>query len=382
MSRLSIWNSGIKANDYKFIDRTISENFGIGGTAAYLHLYQGVYQQSDPTFNTDGTTTPAIDASDPNAIANSVSSVTSIQDVLFLENRDRKYDPNVYELRTIYNIGDSDFDLRQFGMFLTNDTYFLYFHFNDMISQIGRKIMVGDVIELPHQRDEFQLNGGPATNKFYVVEDANRASDGYSITWWSHIWRVKCSPMPASQEYSDILAQQAVNPLGLPMTLANGTAATLGDLMSTLGTDLGLNEQIVDDAKANFVRRYFETQQFWYIPGTTSELGVANPWVFAGDGTPPDGALLVGQGNSFPQNPNQGDYYLRTDYMPSVLFMFDSNKWRRQEVDWRGVEWSIAHRHLKSFINNDNTTTADDGETFPEKVNLSKTIVRPGIDFT
>lgn len=382
MPRLSIWNSGQKANDYKFIDRSVSEFFGAGGTAAYIHAYLGVYDQAAPGFNADGTQSPVVDPADP-LQANATSNVTSIQDVLFLENRDRRYDPTVYEMRTIYNVGDSDFDLRQFGMFLTNDTYFLEFHFNDMIALLGRKIMIGDVIELPHQRDEFLLNGGPAINQFYVVEDANRASDGYSATWWYHIWRVKVSPMPASQEYQDILAQQATNPLGLPMTLANGAAASLGSLMSTLGTDLNLNEAIVDAAKANFTKRYFETQQFWIKPGTGSELGVANPWVFSGDGIPPNGAILVGQGTQFPRQPVQDDYYLRTDYMPAVLFQFDAQKWRRQEVDWRGTEWNVAHRLLRDFIGigDVETTTYEDGTVAKIKTNLSKVVTRPGVDF-
>jgi len=351
----------------------------VGGTAAYLHLYVGPYAQANPTTNVDGTTSPAVDPNDPTAPQ--TPNITGIEDVLFLENRDVMYDPNIYELRTIYNIGDVDFDLKQFGLFLTSDTYFLEFHFNDMIAKIGRKIIAGDVIELPHRRDEFLLNGGPATNKFYVVEDANFASDGYSVTWFYHIWRVKVVPMPASQQYSDILNQTAVNPLGLPITNADGSPATLGSLMSDMAANLEINEAVVADAKANFVKRYFETQQFWYIPGTTGPDGYSYPWIYTGDGIPPDGAILTGKGFSFPTNPNQGDFYLRLDYHPAVLYQYQGIKWQRQEVDYRGYEWQMASRHLLSFINNNNTATFDDGETAPEKVNLSKTITRPGIDF-
>jgi len=41
--------------------------------------------------------------------------------------------------------------------------------------------------------------------KFYQIEDANRASEGFSPTWWPHIWRVKISPIVDSQEFSDLL---------------------------------------------------------------------------------------------------------------------------------------------------------------------------------
>ena len=380
VSGFSIWNSGRRGEDYEFFDRTISEYFFVGGTAAYIHLYQGVYDQAAPVFDADGTPIlPAVNTVNPTGPE--TPSDLSIQDVLFLENRDRKYDTTIFELRTIYNVGDSDFDLRQFGMFLTNDTYFLEFHYNDMIALLGRKLMTGDVIELPHQRDEFLLDETPAINKYYQVEDANRASSGYSATWYYHIWRCKVTPMPASQEFHDILNKQSINPLGLPMFNADGSPATLGGLMGTLVTDLGINEAVVNNAIANFTKRYFETQQYWFQPGTTSETGAENPWVFCGDGIPPNGAVLVGQGNTFPLSPTQNEYYLRTDYCPPVLYMYSNNQWRRQEIDWRGTSWNVAHRLLESFINNDTIATYDDGETGPEKVNLSQTIMRPNVDF-
>ena len=66
--------------------------------------------------------------------------------------------------------------------------------------------MPGDVLELPHLRDDLLLNHDRnAINKFYVVQDANRGSEGYSQTWYSHIWRVKVTPLTDTQEYADIL---------------------------------------------------------------------------------------------------------------------------------------------------------------------------------
>lgn len=378
MGRLTIWNSGRRSSDYKFFDRTISNFFSHGGTSALIHLYLGVHEQGTPTHNLDGTTSPAADPANPTA--DTPANVTGIQDVLFLENRDRKYSTEVYELPCIYNVGDSDFDLRQFGLFLTNDTYFIEFHFNDMIAVLGRKIMPGDVLELPHQRDEFLLNDGPATNKFYLVEDANRASDGYSATWFSHIWRVKVSPMPASQEYQDILNQQQTNPLGLPATNADGTPTTLNGALSSVAVDLGLNEAVVNAARDQLIRRNFETQQFWFLPGTTDEAGAENPWVYAGDGIPPNGAVPLGQGTSFPTGAAQGAYFLRTDYVPAALYMLDGGRWRRQEINWRNT-WSMAHRILESFVNDRAVVTQEDGNEVPEKVNLSKTVTRPGVDF-
>lgn len=369
MTRLSPWGSGRKTFDFKFFDRTISEFFSIGGTAVYVHLFVQPYTQNpvNGTDNDMSVYTPPL----PNGQQPTIVNQSSIQDVLFLENRDRQYSNRIYELRGIYNVNEIDFDLRQFGLFITNDTMFVEFHMRDMVALCGRRLIAGDVLEFPHQRDEYLLNGGPAINKFYVVEDANRASDGYSATWYPHIWRVKCSPMPATQEYQDILNQQAKNPFGMDQ-------GTIGSLMSTLATEMGINQEIFDAAQIQVPARYYETQQFWIVPGT--ETGKEAPWIFAGDGIPPNGAISSGSGNMFPLGPSNGEYYLRTDYCPPTLFMYDQNQWIIQEVDWRGSEWNVAHRLLESFINNNNITTNQDGSMIPEKVNASQAL-KPTADF-
>lgn len=353
MPRLSLWNSGKKGNTYRFMDRAISEWFGISGTAIYVHMYQGHHQQGE-----DAPSGP--------------SAVTSIQDVLLMENRDRKYSDEVFELRGVYNINDSDFDMRQFAMFLGNDALFIEFHLNDCLAQLGRKLMSGDVIELPHLRDDALLDDeAPAINKFYVVEDVNKAADGYSPTWFPHILRVKVSPMTAAQEYQDILDKQAKDPFGFD-------SGVLGDVMSSLGREMGINEAIVDAAKLSVKGRNFETRQFYVVPG--DELTSQLPWVFAGDGVPPNGAELVGSGNQFPTGATDGDYYLRTDYEPKTLFRRKAGRWTIQEQDYREGSWSAARRLLEGFINNNRTTTFDDGSTADVKTSLHKA-VKPGADF-
>jgi hypothetical protein len=369
LSRLSIWDSGKKSFDYRFIDREISEYCFVGGTAVYCHLYLGPHQQTYDMLNRDGSTIPAYDPNNPPPQP-VTGNVSSIQDVLFLENRDRKYSDVVYELRGVYNVNDIDFNLTQFGLFLQSDTLFIEFHLNDMIALLGRKLMPGDVLELPHRRDDTLDMDASAINKFYVVEDASRPAGGYSATWWPHMWRVKCSPMPASQEFQDILNQQAQNPLGFDQ-------GTIGSLMSTIATELGIDEAVVDQAKIDVPARYFDTRQFWMV---VPEAGSNDyPWVFAGDGIPPNGAVPLGSGTRFPDGPSEGDYYLRTDYRPATLFMFHNNAWRMQEQDFRQKDWSAAHRLLESFIGTTTVSIFPD-YTAPEQVNLSR-VIKPRADF-
>ena len=284
-----------------------------------------------------------------------------IQDPLYLQNTSNKYDTVVYEMRMCYQMADNDIDLTQFGL-MSTDVIYGEVHLNDMLAMIGRKIYAGDVIELPNERDDALLDpNSPAMNRFFVVQDAYRAASGYSATWFPHIWRFKMTPMPASPEYADIL--------NAPITDAYGIAipgTTVGGAISNLDVLMAINEEIVLQAEERVFKKNFETRQFYVVQPDT---GRQYPWIFAGDGIPPNGAQLAGSGSTFPTTPAKGDYYLRTDYSPHALFMWN-NGWDMQEQDYRLERWDAASRTLLSFINNKNITIMDDGTTFTEKTSL------------
>lgn len=194
MPKLSLYRPN-KQNDYRFFDRTISEQLTVGGTDLYIHKYLG-----------PNAATPSVDYTQPQY---DVLRPENIQDLLFLENRDRVYDTNVYRLRGHYNVQNLDFDLSQFGLFLNNDIIFVVVHYNDMIDIMGRKLMVGDVLELPHLVDYNPLRDTipVALKRFYQITDSNYASEGFSQTWYPHLWRIKCEPLVDSQEFSQILQE-------------------------------------------------------------------------------------------------------------------------------------------------------------------------------
>ena len=76
MPRLSLWRED-KGNDYHFIDGVVKEQFLVGGTGILIHKYLGPQE-----------TGPSDDPSQPNNQASGTTNETSIQDVLFLENRE------------------------------------------------------------------------------------------------------------------------------------------------------------------------------------------------------------------------------------------------------------------------------------------------------
>ena len=69
------------------------------------------------------------------------------------------------------------------------------------------------------------------------------------------------------------------------------------------------------------------------------------------------GGTIVGSGDTFPQGGvSDGDYFLRTDFIPDRLFQKSGNRWVRMEDETR-QKWTSANRVLKNFINNDNVAS-------------------------
>ena len=370
MPRLSIFKPE-KGNDYKFFDRNIKEMFTVGGTDLHFHKYVGPYDQGDT--NKDGPASPT----NPQYSGDSLNE-TTIQDLLFLENRDRKYDDDIYIVRGIYNLQDADFNLSQFGMFLQNDTLFLTVHLNDMVERIGRKPMAGDVIELPHMKEDYSLDESIpiALKRFYVVEDVNRAAEGFSQTWWPHLLRLKMKSLVDSQEYRDILGDAT-------------TAGSLASYMSTYNKEKSINEQVVAQAEQDAPKSGFNYKQYYVAPidergnirtdninteeqrasgdktvNATIETPESSHYGFYmdGDGIAPNGNP-AGFGISFPNaNVDKGDYFLRTDYLPNRLFRFDGTRWVKIE-DSRG-------NYETSFVNNSTTSTIN-GLTVGQRQSLT-----------
>ena len=289
MPRLSLYRPE-KQNDYRFIDRTVAEMFQAGATDLYLHKYLGPTDQgpsADPT-------QPQYDKLDP----------THIQDLLFLENRDRTYEPDIIRIRGHYNVQNLDFDLSQFGLFLNNDILFITIHYNTMIELVGRKLMVGDVLELPHLLDYNPLNEliPVSLRRFYQVTDGNYASEGFSPTWFPHLWRVKCEPLVNSQEFSQILAQPTstdnylgpwnatqVYPPGYVITFGDtnytstqevpagtmppnatywalDTQQNLKDILSTYNKNIAINDAVLAEAARQLPKSGYDNTKLYIVP--------------------------------------------------------------------------------------------------------------------
>jgi len=393
-----------KGNDFKFIDRVINEQFQVGGTDIYIHKYLGPLSPDE----VGGEATPTT----PNTSGNLIPEL-GIQDVLLMENRDRKYDPDVYIVRGIYTMQDLDFNLTQFGIMLNNDNIMMHFHIKSSVDALSRKLMAGDVLELPHLQDEYGLDQDNirALKRFYVVQEVTRPAAGFSPTWYPHLLKAKCAPLVDSQEFNEILDVDS----------GNGDGSTLRDLLSTYSKSIEINNQIIAQAEADAPQSGYDTTGYYVLPlKEDKKLDVADVsnieydasvdnaaydasivlqspsrdlyvGYLTGDGIPPNGAPF-GQGILFPSNPINGQFYLRTDYLPNRLFRHDGQHWKMFEQNVRmtmnnigNTDYAAINNGAKvrktqktGFINN-NTTSTIAGKVVTERQALSK-VLKPKAD--
>lgn len=384
MPRISLWNPQ-KGHDYNFIDRTIGENFRISGDGILVHMYEG------PTTDAEG---------------NTDTSLTTIQDVLFLTNNNRKYNPNVIDLRGHHQPQDVNYDLSQFGIFLSSDVIRIQFHYNDMLDSLGRKLIAGDVLEFPSMRDVPIFDNAVGINRYYVVQDALYAASGYGPKWYPHTWLVRAKLMTASPEYTQILDQASTG------QTAGGAGQSIG-IMPPGFTDIAdgdgnpgngynpditaslnlfckiikISDQVVAEAEKNafFDPKFFQSANL-YIYLDEKGYPIIGSNYFSGDGAPPNtspdllqdlvpSGPLVGAGISFPENMQDGQYYLRIDYYPERLFQKQGNVFKLIEINVL-KNWTSYNRVLDGFLDSTKDTVLPDGTIISEKQPLSQVLVQ------
>tara|TARA_B110000046_G_scaffold96949_1_gene104659 strand:- start:254 stop:1063 length:810 start_codon:yes stop_codon:yes gene_type:complete len=263
--------------------------------------------------------------------------------------------------------------------------------------------MSGDVLELPHLKDYNSLDTSleVALKRYYVVQEGTRPTEGYSPTWWPHLWRIKCTPLVDSQEYQDIL-----NKIQIDENTGESTGSTLRDLLSTYSKELEITNKVVEQAEVEVPKSGYDTSKFYIVPADetgqpmdptgytadTSTQTVDSALISAdstrispensnaysgyliGDGLAPNGET-VSMGTSFPGTAIEGEYVLRLDFLPNRLFRFNGTRWTKVEDNVRSNPTPGQSTSLRSgFINNTATTTQDDNTVISQRQALSKAL--------
>ena len=249
---------------------------------------------------------------------------------------------------------------------------------------------------MPHLKDEFALNGFDVSlPRYYSIDDVGRASEGFSQTWYPHLYRLKLKKVIDSQQFADILTKptgadqdqfvgdydatktyvpgQIVRYNGALYQVTAGTTGndptdanffdsyggtTLQDILSTRNKDLQINDGVIAQAEADAPKSGFETGQFYNL--AVDEYG--NPLLQTVDESNLDASMTnldtsrinerpmrdgysgylledgvapngvnFGHGINFPVNPFEGDFFLRTDFFPNRLFRYTSTRWTKYE---------------------------------------------------
>jgi hypothetical protein len=244
--------------------------------------------------------------------------------------------------------------------------------------------MAGDVIEFPHMKEDYSLDESIpiALKRYYVVEDVNRAAEGFSQTWWPHLLRLKMKTLVDSQEFKDIIGDAT-------------TAGSVASYMSTYNREKTINDQIVAQAEQDAPKSGFNYKQYYVAPidergnirtdnvNTEAQRASSDKKVNAVIDTPAsshygfylDGDVKLnddgtvdgvpngnpaGFGSSFPTSGvDKGDFFLRVDYLPNRLFRYDGTRWVKIEDSVRITTTNNDSRsnYKTGFVNNSTSST-------------------------
>jgi len=226
-----------------------------------------------------------------------------------------------------------------------------------------------------------------ALKRFYVVQDATRAAEGFSPTWYPHLWRVKLQPLVDSQEYKDILNNLDLNGDGEVDEKDQGILSQL----STYNKLIEINDAVVARAEKDVPKSGYDTSSFYtlavgsdglpadptgldssistnskngkVIDGSSVDADTSSQRIspelkingyLTGDALPPNGES-VKAGLNFPRQPVTGDFFLRIDYVPNRLFRYDGRRWIKIEDNVRtNLTPGVNNNSLRSGFINDN----------------------------
>lgn len=309
--------------DNEFIDRLIQENIEIGGIWCQILLWEGTFSQPNSTQDSLAAPTPD---------ANSLEQFLGIQDTVLLEARDVQYADEFIPLKAVYTVSQNEVDYARFGYALANDVLTMEFHIQSMERQCGRRLIPGDVIELPHLR-EVDINGRVA-NKWYQVSSVVKSPGGFDAMYGFHVLSVILKPARNQQELYDIMNRK------------DEYGKTLADQASTHLPMLAItenNQNIADNAAHT---TWWDTTTMYLDPKNQSVM----PFRDTDDGKPPNG-IPVNAGPEFPTGVADYTYFVRSDSLPNVLYQFYNGRWNRKEVDqkreWQPYNWTVK---LREFI--------------------------------
>jgi hypothetical protein len=316
--RLHTDDANFVSKDSELIDRAVREHIDIGGVVVYAYRYLTTPPQGRDEINvrTDPEFIQPID----------IGSFMGLEDEIFLENRDRVYDMNdVPRLRGVFKVSQNDLIYGRFGaQGMNNDVFSIEFHTRTVEENLGRRFIMGDVLEFPHLQD-ISVSGN-IVPKLYEVARVMRSPSGWDQHYVNHVLALTLRPVRDQQEFTQFMERM------------DKYGKKLVDQASTGPTIVELNDQLAQKAAEIAPDGPWDTTQIYFDPHDLNRR--PNWWI--DNGKPPNG-IPVQSGTSFPPSPAEFDWFLRNDMVPNRLYQFFNNRWRVRQFDkdltWQNYGW-------------------------------------------
>jgi hypothetical protein len=287
-------------------------------------------------------------------------------DMGFMESRDRDYSHEAITLKGSYDLIDVQTELTRFGIELPSQQFYLQISFAQCVEQLGRPIVIGDIIELP---SEVQYTPTMEPIKKYLeVTDVGWSTEGYTPGWVPTLLRVITVPLMASQETMDLIGDFAPTPDGTGFldiddsqhtditSVANSIEATAHTQVPEAGADLSDQTQISEE----------DIQSGFDVGVDLRKLRTDPNSLYVEDGLPPNG-LPYTEGDTLPpiSTANDGDYH-RLTYAASVdipprlyKYSLPKGRWVYMETDMRFKSNNIKPS-LQRILSSDTSTPSED----------------------
>lgn len=344
--------------NYNYIDRVVKSYIEQGG--AIFHIY------------------PLIATIDTNGNEHLIEQ-GSVGDSVLNENPKRKYSKETYDLWGVTMMNTPTFSFNFDGLsLLDGDEKEISFHYNSMVAQLGRKIVIGDVIEWSWLRDLDILGSETAANKFYQVTSSERDEKGWAANYKYHLWKIKCKPITNSPEFSDLFNNGEENTFYEDVNSENGGGG-MDPNNTTNDNELKNNDDVLEEAEINGPSYRLHDEHHIYLDKNDKIYDEYGRFIPQGiDGIPNDlNCDNIKYGEFFPDSSEvkNGDYFLRSDYNPPRLYQRIINEntnqghWKLVEYDNR-EEWTGVPAIIRRAINMNEKIILNDGSELSRQQNI------------
>lgn len=286
----------------------------------------------------------------------------NVQDKILLENRERDYNQEPITLKGSYDLLDVTSELTKFGIELPSQTIYATFNFAATVAQLGRPLVVGDIIEMP---SEIQYNANmKPIKKWMEVTDISWSTEGYTPGWTPTLIRAVLQPAHASQETQDIFGDLAENFDEMGLADKNGHHPIFQDYLNPTHQVMADYKEMVPERgteSSSVIKNYHDAEEAdgVVVSDNLKKLG-QNPKGFqTEDAMPPNNAPFT-EGDEFPLKAKNGEYHRLTydkinDDIGARLYRYSAtkNRWIFLEVDRRALNNS-AIPIIQEFLTSPN----------------------------